>query len=101
LGWVTYAILYFEVDKELKDLCTIVTPFAKFKYNIVHMAMGFKCFPHFAQEVMGIDNIFRNIAEAKVYIPDIGVFLDSWEQHMTVLQIVLQKLHENGFLSTH
>jgi DNA-binding PadR family transcriptional regulator len=27
--------------------------------------------------------------------------LDSWEQHMTVLQIVLQKLHENGFLSTH
>ena len=45
----------------------------------------------------GHDNIFRDIAEAKVYIDDIGVFSDSWEQHMTVLRIVLQKIQENGF----
>ena len=57
--------------------------------------MGLKCSPGFDQEVM--DNIFRDIAEAKVYIDVIGIFSDSWKHHMTVLQIVLQKLQENVF----
>jgi hypothetical protein len=57
--------------------------------------MGLKCSPDFAQEVM--ENIFRDVSEAKVYIDDIGAFSDSWQQHMTVLSIVLQKLQDNGF----
>jgi hypothetical protein len=44
-----------------------------------------------------MENIFRYVSEAKVYIDDIGVFSDSWQQHMTVLSIVLQKLQDNGF----
>jgi len=44
-----------------------------------------------------MENIFRDVPEAEVYIVDIGVFSDSWQQHMTVLSIVLQKLQENGF----
>ncbi len=83
----------FELVEESKDLCTIATPFGKFKYN--RLPMGLKCSPDFSQEVM--ENIFRNIAEAKVYIDDIGIISDSWEQHMTVLQIVVQKLHKNDF----
>jgi hypothetical protein len=71
----------------------MATPFGEFKYNIV--PMGLKCSSDFAQEVM--ENIFRDIAEAEVYIDDIDIFSDSWDQHMAVLQIVLQKLQENGF----
>ena len=83
----------FELDEESKDRCTIATPFGKFKYN--RLPMGLKCSPDFAQEVM--ENIFRDSDEAEVYIDDIGVFSDSWEQHMATLRVVLQKLQDNGF----
>ncbi len=76
----------FELDEESKDLCTSSTPFDKFKFNILHM--GLKCSPDFVQEVM--ENIFRDVAEVEVYTDDIGIFSDSWEQHLAVLCIVLQ-----------
>jgi len=83
----------FELEEESKDLCTIATPSGKFKYN--RLPMGLKCSPDFAQEVM--ENIFRDLDEAEVYIDNIGVFPDSWEQQMATLQVVLRKLQDNGF----
>ncbi len=44
-----------------------------------------------------MENIFRDVAEVEIYIYAIGIFSDSWEQHLPVLYIVLQKPQENGF----
>jgi hypothetical protein len=83
----------FELDDESKDLCTIATPFEKFKYN--RLPMGLKCSLDYAQEVM--ENIFCDFADAEVYINDIGAFSHSWDDHLQLLCIILTKLQENGF----
>ncbi len=83
----------FELDEESKDLCTIATPFGKFKYN--RLPMGLKCSPDFAQEKL--ENIFQEIEDAEVYIDDIGAFSNSREEHMALLSKILTLLQDNGF----
>ncbi len=60
----------FVLDDESKDLTTIITPFGKYRYNI--LPMGLTCSPNFAQETM--ENIFHDVEDAEVYIDNIGVF---------------------------
>jgi hypothetical protein len=83
----------FELDDESKDLCVIVTPFGQFKYN--RLPMGIKQSPDFAQEIM--EDTLRDIEESEVYIDDIGVFNNSWEQHLSSLARVLTRLQDNNF----
>lgn len=84
----------FALDDESKEVTTIVTPFGKYRYNV--LPMGLKCSPDFAQETM--ENIFRDMFdEVKVYIDDIGAFSDDWESHMQLLRKILQTLQDNGF----
>ena len=78
----------FELDEASKDLCTIVTPFGKFRYN--RLPMGLKCSPDFAQEVM--EGIFSDLDDTDVYIDDVGVFSKNWDDYVNLLDIVCKRL---------
>ena len=83
----------FELDEESSDLCTIVTPFGKFKYK--RLPMGLKCSPDYAQEVM--ENIFRDLEDTDVYIDDVGAFSNNWDKHLVLLHQICGRLIDNGF----
>ena len=83
----------FELDDESKELCTIITPFGKFKYN--RLAMGLSVSPDVCQEIM--ENVFRDVEDCYVFMDDIGNFSKSWDEHLTLLDKVLQLLQDNGF----
>ena len=71
----------FELGDESKDLCTIVTPFGKYKYN--RLPMGLKWSPDFE--------------DTGIYIDDVGAFSTSWTAHIKLIGEILRLLKYNGF----
>ena len=83
----------FELTEEAKNLCVISTPFGNYKYN--RAPMGLCNSPAFAQARM--EEVLRDIDETDVYIDDVGVFTSTWERHVQVLKVVLERLESHGF----
>jgi hypothetical protein len=83
----------FELDKENQDLCTIITPFGKYKY--LRLPMGLKCSPDIAQAAM--ENVLSDIKDANVYIDDVGAFSNDWDHHVNLLATILRRSRENSF----
>ena len=72
----------FELDDEAKDLCTIVTPFGKYKYNCLPMKIS----PDVAQSIM--EDILKEL-DIEIYIDDVGIFSKTYEDHLKVIDQVL------------
>jgi hypothetical protein len=83
----------FELDKESKDLCTIITQFGKYKY--LRLPMGLKCSPDIAQAA--IENVLSDIKDVDIYIDGVGAFSGDWDHHVNLLATILRQLRENGF----
>ena len=82
-----------KLDEESSNLCTMVTPFGKYRYR--RLPMGLECSPDYAQEVT--ENIFRDLEDTDVYIDNIGAFSDIWKDHLALLNLVCGRLVENWF----
>ncbi|KAL7478352.1 hypothetical protein ACHAW6_004116 [Cyclotella cf. meneghiniana] len=79
----------FGVDEYIQELCTIITPFRKYKY--LRLPMGLKCSPDIAQSIM--ESVLAGINDADVYIEDLGAFLNTWDDHIKLLSDVLHCIY--------
>jgi hypothetical protein len=87
----------FELDKESQDLCTIITPFGKYKY--LRLPMGLKCSPDITQAAM--ENVLSDIEDANIYIDDVGAFSNDWDHHVNLLATILQHYLKMTLPLTH
>ena len=84
----------FPLDNESRKSCTIVTPFGAFQYNRVRM--GLVNSPAFAQSRM--EEVLNGVEDTEICIDGIGVFSNSWDNHLKQLDTALSKLQENNFI---
>ena len=85
----------FEMDEESRNLCSIVTPFGLYRY--AQLPMGVSESPDIVQEFM--DNLLRDLLEEiMVYIDNILVSNHDWKSHLILLDKVLARLENAGFL---
>ncbi len=57
--------------------------------------MGLKCDPDFAQQIM--EQVLHRLDSIKVYINNIGVFENTWEEHQGLLNKILSCPEPTGF----
>ena len=86
---------YYEVgmEDEARDLTTFVFPWGKFKFN--RMPFGLRNAPAIFQSLM--ETVLRKCNEfASVYIDDVLIYSNTWDEHLTHVQAVLEALGEAG-----
>eukprot|EP00957_Ditylum_brightwellii_P085130 6472813-Ditylum_brightwellii.AAC.1 len=45
-----------------------------------------------------MENVLHGIEDADIYIDDFGAFSDNWESHIKLIDEILHRLYENGFI---
>ena len=83
----------FRLDEQSSELCTIVTPFGKFRY--AGLPMGVCQSSDFAQATM--EEVLRGIDNLVIYLDDIKITHLDWNDHLVCLRLVLQRLLDNVF----
>jgi hypothetical protein len=87
----------FELDKESQDICTIITPFGKYKY--LRLPMGLKYSPDIAQAAM--ENVLSDIEDANIYIDDVCAFSNDWDQHVNSIATIYGNYMKMALPLTH
>ena len=82
----------FVLDEPSRDLCTFATPFGLYCY--CRLPMGVSESPDISTEIMtqvldGLDVDF--------YMDDIAILSEMWDEHIDLLQQVLQRLQDASF----
>ena len=57
--------------------------------------MGISCSPNIAQEIM--EEVLQEFKFSEIFIDDIGIFSNNYEEHMHHISQILKELQENGF----
>jgi hypothetical protein len=83
----------FQLDEESQKVCTISTPFGHYSY--CRLPMGCCQSSDLAQEIM--ESVLADLEFSEVFIDDVGVFSQTWKQHLQYLEKVLQRLQDNNF----
>ena len=88
IGYYNILLLY-----AAKKLCTITTPFVKYKYN--RLTIGVCIEPDIFQEQMSA--LMENLEFFKVYINDFLVIMSiSYKEHLAKVKEVMKKLKLSG-----
>ena len=74
-----------ELNEDSKDLCAIVTPKGKQRYKF--LPMGLSISPDIAQSIM--EEVLSGL-NVEVYIDDITIFSEAYEEHMRMINMVIK-----------
>ena len=82
----------FMLDDDSMDMCTIVTPYGKYRYR--RLPMGIKVSPDYAQAI--IEKVLDGL-DVDCYIDDMGLWTDgTFEEHLSMVSKILERLQDNG-----
>ena len=84
---------YILFDEASHNLCIFATPFGLNCY--CQLPMGISKSPDIATEQMHL--VLDSIEDIEFYMDDIGVFSNSWDEHLSLVAIVLTCLQNIGF----
>ena len=76
--------------EEAKEISAFVTPFGLYEFNV--LAFGFRNAPATFQRM--VNDVVRGIEGIEVYIDDIVIFTDTWEDHVCKLKLLFDRLRE-------